>query len=140
MAKMQKGSLVLLKIGNGATPTESFTTVGGLRTTQLKIERALVSDADVESGAWRSAMSGAGLSNMRLRGVGVYSDEASHDALLTKALSGAAANYGFYFANGDVMKGAFVMTAYERGGGVKDAESFSVTLDSAGTPVFTAAS
>lgn len=139
MAKTQKGSLVLLKIGNGGSPSESFTTIGGMRTTQLNVNRQPVNDGDVESGAWRSLMSGAGAASVRIRGAGLFADDAAQDTLLTKALNGAGANYRFCFANGDILSGAFIVTAYERSGSMSDAEGFTVTLESAGAPSFTSA-
>lgn len=136
MAKTQKGSLMLLKIGNGGSPSESFTTIGGMRTTQLNINRQPVNDGDVESGVWRSLMSGAGAASVRIRGAGLFADDAAQDTLLAKALNGASANYQFWFANGDRLTGAFIITAYERSGSMNDAEGFTVTLESAGAPSF----
>lgn len=55
----EKGSAFLLKVGDGAMPPV-FTTVAGLRTTQLTINSDTVVITNKGSGGWRELLSGAG--------------------------------------------------------------------------------
>ena len=48
----EKGSAFLLKIGNGANPPV-FSTMAGLRTTQLSVNGEPVNVTSKDSGGWR---------------------------------------------------------------------------------------
>ena len=55
----EKGSAFLLKVGDGAA-TPVYTTLAGLRTTQLSINGDSVVITNKGSGGWRELLSGAG--------------------------------------------------------------------------------
>lgn len=57
---VEKGSAFLLKIGNGDTPL-TYTTIAGLRTTQLSVSGEAVNITNKDSGGWRELLSGAGV-------------------------------------------------------------------------------
>ena len=57
---VERGSAFLLKVGDG-TSTPVYTTVAGLRTTQLSINGDPVVITHKGSGAWRELLSGAGV-------------------------------------------------------------------------------
>lgn len=133
-----KGAYVLIKIGDGAEP-ETYATIGGLATTQLRVNRRTVDASTVESGAFHALLSGAGLMDMQLSGSGVFIDSASEEQLRSKAFSGVAANYRLIFSNGDYCSGPFIVTRYDRLGDYDAEELYALTLRSAGTIAFTVA-
>ncbi len=135
----QKGSLVLLKVGDGATPTESFTTVGGLRTTSFTHNNQTVDATNKDSGAWRELLDGAGTRSVSISGSGVFTDSAAEETVRGYAMNNAINNYELTFGNGDKLSGAFQITSYQRAGSHNDAESYSVTLASAGQVSFVTA-
>lgn len=50
---VEKGSAFLLKIGDGGSPL-AYTTIAGLRTTQLSVSGEAVNITNKDSGGWRS--------------------------------------------------------------------------------------
>ena len=130
------GALVLLKIGNQGVPVETFSTVGGMRTTRLIINRQQVNATDVQSGAWRD-LAATDIASLRIQGSGLFTDDAAEAAVRTHAFNGGLRHYEFYFGNGDKIRGGFMVNRYERGGEMQDAESFSLILESSGTLTYT---
>lgn len=128
-----KAELLLLKIGDGASPGEGFSTLGGLRSTRMTVNRQPVAATDVTSEGWRRMMSQTGNAQMRIQGSGLFMNSAAEAVLRAQAMAGTTANYRLQFGNGDHMAGAFVVSSYERSGKVGDMEAFGVTLESAGT-------
>lgn len=134
----QKGSLVLIKIGDGGDP-ESFTTVGGLRTSRLALNNDTTDASNHDSGSWRRLLGSAGIRNITLSGAGLFTDAASEETLRGYAFSGTINNYQFVFANGDGITGPFVVAEYERRGDHDGEELYALTLASAGDITFNAA-
>lgn len=133
----QKGSIVLLKVGDGATPTESFTTVGGLRTTSFTHNNQTVDTTNKDSGAWRELLDGAGTRSITISGSGVFTDAASEETVRGFAMNNQIKNYQMTFGNGDSMSGAFQITSYQRSGNYNNEETYSLSLASAGEITFT---
>ncbi|MGE3714352.1 MAG: phage major tail protein, TP901-1 family [Alphaproteobacteria bacterium] len=134
----QKGSLLLLKVGDGGEP-ESFTTIGGLRTNSLTHNNQTVDTTNKDSGAWRQLLQGAGLRSVSLTGSGVFTDSATEETVRGYAMANEIRNYQMTFGNGDVLEGPFHITAYQRAGSYNNEETYSLTLVSAGTVTFTPA-
>ena len=59
----ERGSAFLLKIGDGSA-TPIYSTVAGLKTTQLTINGDAVAITNKGSGGWRELLSGAGVRNI----------------------------------------------------------------------------
>jgi TP901-1 family phage major tail protein len=133
----QKGSLLLLKVGDGAIPAENFTTVGGLRTTGFTHNNQLIDATSLESGVWRKLMDGAGIRSIAISGSGVFTDAASEEAVRGFAMSNQIKNYRLTFGNGDSMTGPFQITSYQRSGNYNNEETYALTLASAGVVTFT---
>jgi TP901-1 family phage major tail protein len=125
----------LIKVGNGADP-EVFSTVGGLRTSRMVLNNKALDTTNLESGPWKQLLGSAGISSMVIEGGGLFTDSASEETLRLYAFANSANNYRFVFANGDNVTGPFMVTAYERDGNYNDAETFAITLESAGTLTF----
>ncbi len=135
----QKGSLVLLKVGNGATPTETFTTVGGLRANSFTHNNQAVDTTNKDSGAWRQLLDGAGTRSITISGSGVFTDVASEETVRGFAMGNQIKNYQMTFGNGDSMTGPFQITSYQRSGNYNGEETYALALASAGTVTFTTA-
>jgi TP901-1 family phage major tail protein len=133
-----KGSLVLIKIGNGGSP-ETFETIGGMRTTRMVINNQLLDSSNRESGPWRKLMGSAGIQSMTISGSGIFVDSNSEEAVRLCAFAASISNYKLYFANGDALTGAFYITSYQRSGEHDDSETYALVLSSAGPIEFTAA-
>lgn len=132
----QKGSAVLLKIGNGGTPTEIFSAIGGMRVTQMTVSHALLDASTRASGVWRQAVGNTGTRSVTVSGTGIFTDSTAEETLRAVAFAGSARNFQLAFGNGDVLQCAFLVTHYERIGAYDDAENFAVTLESTGDVVF----
>lgn len=133
----QKGSLLLLKVGDGGTPTENFTTIGGLRTTAFSHNNQTVDTTNKDSGAWRQLLDGAGMRAISISGTGVFTNAASEETVRGFAMNNQIKNYKLTFGNGDSMTGAFQITSYQRAGNYNNEETYSLTLSSAGAITFT---
>lgn len=127
-----KAELLLLKIGDGASPAESFITLGGLRSTRMTVNRNPVTATDVLSEGWRRVLDEAGNAAVRVQGSGLFLNSAAEAVLRGQTMAGTVTNYQLHFGNGDCLSGAFVVSQYERSGKVGDMEAFSLTLESAG--------
>ncbi len=134
----QKGSLVLIKVGDGANPTEVFTTVGGLRTSRLTLNNQSVDTTNKDSGIWRQLLSAAGMRSISISGTGVFTNVASEETVRGYAFAGSVNNYRFCFPNGNYISGAFHIGSYERAGNHDGEETYALTLESAGTITFSA--
>jgi TP901-1 family phage major tail protein len=132
------GKKMVLKIGNGATPVESFLVVGGLRQTQLLINQTLADASDVASGGWRKLLSGTGIKRMTLRSEGVFEDSAAEEILRAYSFAGTATNFQLLFGNGDRVDGAFMVASYEQRGEVREPQQFALILENAGPISFIA--
>lgn len=133
----QKGSLLLLKVGDGATPTENFTTVGGLRTTGFTHNNQTVDASNKDSGSWRTLLEDAGIRSVTISGTGVFTNAASEEAVRLIAMNNQIKNFKLTLGNGDSMTGPFHITSYQRAGNYNNEETYSLSLASAGTIVFT---
>ena len=131
----QNGALVLIKVGNGATP-EVFTTIGGLLTSRITLNNHVVDATNRESGTWKQLLSGAGVSSFSIEGEGRFTNSASEETLRGYAFARSSNNYKFIFANGNYITGLFMVTHYERSGHNDSEESYAIALESAGNITF----
>jgi len=129
----QAGRTLLLKIGDGASPTESFTTVAGLRTKQFQLNAATVDATHAEStDQWRELLGGAGVKSATLSGSGIFRDAASDEAVRAAFFNGTHANWQIVVPDFGTLEGAFQIAALEYGGAYDGAATFTITLQSAG--------
>ncbi len=127
----QKGSDVLIKVGNGGSP-EVFTAIGGLRTTAFTLGNQRLDATNVSSGSWRQLLPGAGIQSMTLSGTGIFTDAASEETVRGYAFANSIHNYEFDFGGDDKLSGPLQITLYERSGMHDDAEAYRITFESAG--------
>jgi predicted secreted protein len=90
----QKGSLVLIKVGNGGGP-EIFSTIGGLRSSRLILGNQIIDSSNI-SAPWRILLN-AGIKALSIGGRGFFTDAASEETIRGYAFSGSVNNYQFVF-------------------------------------------
>ena len=76
----QKGSALLMKIGDGASP-EVFTTIGGMRSTSISMNDEVVDITNKDSSRARTLLAQGGVNSMTVTGSGVFTDSASETTL-----------------------------------------------------------
>ena len=130
----EKGSAFLLKVGDGATPV-GFTTVAGLRTTQLSINGETVVVTTKDSGGWRQLLSGAGVRSVSVSGAGVFTGSAGEARIRANALAGTIDDYRLSFEGGDSMTGRFLVTRLDYAGDFNGERSYTLSLESSGPVV-----
>ena len=133
----EKGRAFVLKIGDGGDP-ETFSTIGGMRTTQLAINNEVVDITNKASGGWRELLSGAGIRSVTLSGAGVFTDGAAELSLQAKMLTGSVDNYEIDFESGDNFTGAFQAVQLQYAGDHNGERTYTLRLESSGVVAFNA--
>ena len=138
----QKGSSFLLKDNSGG----SAVVIGGLRSTSMTINGEMVDITAKDSATFsgssghdigRALGSNMGIRSMSVSASGVFTDSAGENNLRGAAFTGSSVNYDLVFGDGSTVKGAFIITSYERAGEYNGEETFSVTLETNGTMTYT---
>lgn len=128
---IEKGSAFLLKIGNGAA-VPVFTTVAGLRTTQLSINGDAVNVTTKDSGGWRELLSGAGVRSVSVSAAGIFTGSAAEARVESNALAGVIDEYELRFESGVSMRGRFLVTRLDHAGDYNGERSYTLALESSG--------
>ena len=131
---MEKGSAFLLKVGDGAMPPV-FTTVAGLRTTQMTVNAETVVVTNQGSGGWRELLSGAGVRSVSLSGSGVFTGSAAEARVKANALAGQVDDYRVSFESGETVTGRFLITRLDYAGDFNGERTYTLALESAGAVV-----
>ena len=129
----QRGKALLLKIDVSGT----MTTVGGMRSTSMTLNDEAVDITNKDSGSFRELLPAGGIQSMSISASGVFTDSTGENNLRGAAFTGSAVNYDLVFGDGSDVKGAFIVTSYERAGEFNGEETFSCTLESSGTITYT---
>ena len=130
----EKGSAFLLKVGDGANPV-GFTTVAGLRTTQMSVNGAMVEITSKDSGGWRELLSGAGVRSVSVSGAGVFTGSAAEARVKGNALAGVLDDYSLAFESGESVTGTFLVTRLDYAGDYNGERSYTLSLESSGAVV-----
>lgn len=142
MAK-QKGRKLLIKIGDGATPTEAFTVLCGLTSKTLTINNTEIdvttADCTDPGGAlWTEVL--AGTKRVSASGNGLFKDEAAELALTNLAMDDdPIANFQVIVPDFGTFQGGFFLSNVEYGGEQEGGVTYSLALASTGAVTFTAA-
>ncbi len=131
-----KGNSMIVKVGDGATPTEAFTAIGGVQVVNLALDAAVVDASGVASGAWRLGLSQSGTRRLTLDVRGVFEDSAAEETIRALAFNGAHRKFQLLFGNGDVVAANFQVSAYARTGDQEKPEAVSFALESAGEVIY----
>lgn len=133
-----KGRLVVIKLGDGEV-SETFTTIGGLRTSSLTFNGAAVDVTTKDSAPWRKLIGDTGIKSISISGAGIFQDDAVIALLRTAAMAQSLNNFQFVDGNtGDIYEGAFQVTNFTENAPHDNAKDFSITLESSGAVTFTA--
>ena len=130
----EKGSAFLLKVGDGGAPV-AYTTVAGLRTTQLSVNGELVNVTSKDSGGWRELLSGAGTRSVSVSGAGIFTGSAAEARIKASALAGTIDDYRLTFESGDTMTGRFLVSRLDYAGDYNGERSYTLALESSGAVV-----
>lgn len=136
MAEGYKGRSFLLKIGDGAT-TEVFTAVGGIQSKSLSINNNPVDVSD-DSAGYQKMLADGGIQSIEISGNGIIKNNAQMKALIAAADARTEKNWQIVSGLGDTYEGPFVISSFQRTGNHDGAETFSITLTSAGEIDYTA--
>ena len=121
---VEKGSAFLLKVGNGAA-TVVYSTVAGLRTTQMSVNGEAIVVTTKDSGGWRQLLSGAG----------VFTGSVAELRVKASALTGVLDDYRLAFEGGDTMTGKFLVSRLDYAGDFNGERSYTLSLESSGAVV-----
>ena len=130
----EKGSAFLLKIGDGQEPV-SYSTIAGLRTTQLSVNGEPVAITNKDSGGWRELLSGAGVRSVSVSGAGVFTGSDAELRIKNHALGGVIDAYELSFEGGDRMRGDFLVTRLDYSGDYNGERSYTLSLESSGAVI-----
>ena len=130
----EKGSAFLLKVGDG-TATPVYSTVAGLRTTQLSVNGDAVVITHKGSGAWRELLSGAGVRSVSVSGAGVFTGSVAENRIKNNALSGLIDDYELSFESGEKLQGRFLVARLDYSGDFNGERSYTLALESSGQVV-----
>lgn len=128
----QKGSELLLKIGNDSSP-QTFTTVAGLRTKSLKFNSEMVDTTNADSvGKWRELLEGAGINSCSASGSGVFLDSVSEEAVRAAYFAGSIRDWQIVVPGLGTFEGRFQITELQYAGDHKGETTYDISLESAG--------
>lgn len=127
----EKGSAFLLKVGNGAAPPV-FSTVAGMRTTQLSVNGEAVNVTSKESGGWRELLSGAGVRSVSVAASGIFTGSTAETRVKANAIAGLLDDYELSFESGERLRGRFLVTRLDYAGDYNGERTYSLSLESSG--------
>jgi TP901-1 family phage major tail protein len=130
----ERGSAFLLKIGDGSSPP-GFTTVAGLKTTQLSVNGDAVAITNKGSGGWRELLSGAGVRSVSVSASGIFTGSSAETQVRGLALSGALEQFQLSFESGEQMQGQFLVTRLDYAGDFNGERNYTLALESSGEVV-----
>jgi TP901-1 family phage major tail protein len=131
----QKGSSLLVKIGDGGSP-EAFTTVGGLRSTSISLNDEAVDVTTMDSSNQRELLANGGIQTISISGSGVFTDAASETTLRGKFGTSTFSNFQIIIPDFGTYTGAFMVASLEYSGEYNGEVTYSVTLESSGAITF----
>ena len=135
----QKGKLVLLKVDTtGGVPPLSFTTIAGLRTNTWTVNGEDVDVTTKDDDGWQQRLSGAGIRSITISATGIFQDSVIEETVRQWAFDQTINWFQVTFENGDTLECQFQIFNYERTGDFDGAEQYALTLNSHGTPSYSA--
>lgn len=137
----QPGRLFLLQIDlTGVSPTV-YTTVAGLRMTDVTINGGPVDITNKGSGGWQEMLPAAGVRSANLSGSGIMDTNTLQPVqkLMGSALAGGTfVDACIVSGSGDKLFGTWAVDTFKRAGNYNEAETFEITLKSHGPVIYSA--
>ena len=127
----EKGRLLILK--------DASTAIAALRTNSIQLGAETVDITTKDSAGWRELLADAGIRSCSLQGSGVFTDDATQQALFTKLAAATLNSFTFEFESGDTLEGDFQVTSLEYAGDYNGEATYSASFESSGAITFTAA-
>tara|TARA_R100000773_G_C4160949_1_gene78790 strand:+ start:177 stop:590 length:414 start_codon:yes stop_codon:yes gene_type:complete len=131
----QKGIDLLFKIGDGGSP-ETYTAIGGMRTTSLAMNDEMVDVTNKDSARARTLLARGGTNSMTVSGDGVFTDSASETTLRSKFDEAGLTNFQFLVPDFGTFTGNFRLTSLEYAGAFNGEVTYSFTFESSGAISF----
>lgn len=138
----QKGSALLLKIGADASvaaASDTYTTVGGLRSTGITMNQETVDVTSKDSSNSRELLADGGVESVSVSGSGVFTDAASESTLRNAFGGSDIPNFQVIIPDFGTYEGKFQIASLEYGGEYNGEVTYSVSLESSGSVSFTSA-
>jgi TP901-1 family phage major tail protein len=126
---------MLIKLGSALTGTP----LGGLRDTTFSMNNQVIDVSTKDTDGWREVLEDGNVKFFTISGNGIFKDSVSDETIRGYVFANSLNTFTFVFPNGDTIEGTFQITQYERSGSYEGAETYSITLESSGIPVFTPA-
>jgi TP901-1 family phage major tail protein len=130
----EKGSAFLLKVGDGAA-TPVYTTIAGLRTTQMSVNGDAVVITNKGSGGWRDLLSGAGIRSVSVSAAGIFTGSLAETRIKNSVFAGVLDDYELSFESGERVRGKFLVTRLDYAGDFNGERSYTLALESSGPVV-----
>ena len=135
-----KGSKVVLRVGDGAEPTENFSVLAGARGVDINLggdEIDTTSADDIAEGVtWRTYMSG--MADLSISFDGIIKDKASFNQIIADRLTDVVRNYQVEIEGFGTFAGSGRVTVSNPSGQFDQAATFSVTIRAAAAWTYTA--
>ena len=131
----QKGSSLLIKVGDGASP-EAFTTIGGLRSTSITLNDEAVDVTTMDSSNDRELLANGGIQSITISGSGIFTDSTAEATIRTNFGASSFSNYQIIIPDFGTYTGAFMIASLEYAGEYNGEVTYSVTFESSGTITF----
>lgn len=130
----QLGRSVVLKVettpGGG-----TYAAVGGGRTLSMTINNEIVDVTNKDSAGVRTLLEGAGVTSYSATIAGVFNDDSNFQLVRAAVQGNDHLNYQLVFpgTNDQTIQGKFAVTSLEEGGEYNGEQTYSISLESAGT-------
>jgi len=135
----QKGSALLLKIGadnTAAAASDSYTTVGGLRSTSITMNDEAVDVTTKDSSGVRALLANGGVQTCSISGSGVFTVAASETTLRSAFGASDFHNFQIIVPDFGTYTGEFMVASLEYAGEYNGEVTYSITLESSGDFTF----
>ena len=119
------------------TAPSTYETIASMRSTSFSVNNEEVDVTDKSSVPWKQLLQ-CGVRSMALSASGIFSNDVSHDDLMSDVTAGNIVQFKIISGRGDYFVGQFLVTSLERSGEYNGAEQFSLSLSSAGAVTYTA--
>ena len=134
----QKGSALLLKRGDAASP-EVFSDAAGLRTKTMTLNRETVEITNSDStGKWRELLAGGGVRTCSFSGSGVFKDATIDESIRADFYAEVIGNWQIVVPDFGTFEGAFQMTQLDHAGEHNGEVNYNIAFESSGVIAFTA--
>lgn len=135
----QKGSALLLKIGadnSASAAADTYTTVGGLRSTSITMNEEAVDVTNKDSSGIRELLANGGVQSLSISGSGVFTDAASETTLRSAFGATDFHNFQVIIPDFGTYTGEFMVASLEYAGEYNGEVTYSITLENSGAFTF----